>query len=184
MTWEKTIKQETITEEEARKVIEKDNESFDWLAAHKGFFAPELPFSKPIHVGSIIIWPPADIHPNAQIGEGTVIGRFTNITGPVKIGAKCRIQGFNFIPSGVELGDNCFIGPHACFTNMRYPSVYGFNKQYERTVIGDRVIIGAGAIILPVNICDDAFIGAGAVVTKDIVSRETVIGIPAERRTV
>ena len=36
------------------------------------------------------------------------------------------------------------------------------------TKIGNNVIIGSNASILPVSICDHAIIGAGSVVTKNI----------------
>jgi maltose O-acetyltransferase len=46
--------------------------------------------------------------------------------------------------------------------------------------IGDRVFIGAGAIILPgVTIGDDVVIGAGSVVAKDVPSDSVAVGSPA-----
>jgi serine O-acetyltransferase len=50
----------------------------------------------------------------------------------------------------------------------------------RRTVIGDRVRIGAGTIIIgPLTIGERAVIGAGAVVTHDVPARETWAGNPA-----
>ena len=54
----------------------------------------------------------------------------------------------------------------------------------ERVVIGNRVIIGVNAVILPranqgLSIGDDVLIGAGAIVTKDIPDRAIVAGTPA-----
>lgn len=47
-------------------------------------------------------------------------------------------------------------------------------------VIGDRVSIGAGAIVLgPITIGDDAIIGAGAVVVDDVPAGATAVGNPA-----
>ena len=46
--------------------------------------------------------------------------------------------------------------------------------------IGNRVSIGAGAVIIgEINIGDDATIGAGAVVTKDVAVGSRVGGVPA-----
>jgi serine O-acetyltransferase/putative colanic acid biosynthesis acetyltransferase WcaB len=47
-------------------------------------------------------------------------------------------------------------------------------------VIGDRVELGAGAIVIGgISIGDDARIGAGAVVTKDVPAGATAVGNPA-----
>jgi serine O-acetyltransferase len=52
----------------------------------------------------------------------------------------------------------------------------------RRTVIGDRVRVGAGAVIIgPLTIGERAEIGAGAVVTSDVPARETWAGNPAQR---
>ena len=53
-----------------------------------------------------------------------------------------------------------------------------------KVVIGDDVVIGAGAIIVArpdtgLTIGDGARIGAGAVVTKDVPGHTTVAGVPA-----
>ena len=49
------------------------------------------------------------------------------------------------------------------------------------TTIGDNVLIGSNATILPVDICSNVTIGAGAVVTKDITQPGTYVGNPARR---
>ena len=51
--------------------------------------------------------------------------------------------------------------------------------KIQKTMIEDKVVIGAGALIMPgVTIYKGAFIGAGAVITKDVKAGETVIGNP------
>ncbi|MFX0194542.1 MAG: acyltransferase [Candidatus Hodarchaeota archaeon] len=167
---------------EAIEIIEKDE--FDLLKFHKGYLCKgDLPFRIPIHKGSIVMWPPVDIHPNAKIGEHVVIGRYTNICGAVEIGEYTRIQGFCFIPDSVKIGEYVFVGPNVVFTNVKYPRVRN-NRMRIRdgiTVIEDDVRIGAGAIIGPgVRIGKGALIGMGAVVTKDVEPDTTVVGCPAK----
>jgi maltose O-acetyltransferase len=53
--------------------------------------------------------------------------------------------------------------------------------RIARVVIGDRVFVGAGAIILPGSrIGDDSIVGAGAVVRGDVPPGSMVIGNPAK----
>ena len=47
-------------------------------------------------------------------------------------------------------------------------------------VVGDRVLIGANAVILEgVSVGDGAVVAAGAVVTKDVPAHAVVAGVPA-----
>jgi serine O-acetyltransferase len=61
-------------------------------------------------------------------------------------------------------------------------------ESSSRIIIGDRVSIGAGAVIVSrtgegLVVCDDVTIGANAVVTRDIKLAGTYVGIPAKRVT-
>jgi serine O-acetyltransferase len=56
----------------------------------------------------------------------------------------------------------------------------GYDDRGGTPTIGDRVRIGAGAIVIgPITIGDDAVIGAGAVVVKDVPAATVVAGVPA-----
>jgi maltose O-acetyltransferase len=55
------------------------------------------------------------------------------------------------------------------------------HTRIARVVIGDRVFVGVGAIILPgTRVGDDAIVGAGAVVRGDIPPGSMVVGNPAK----
>jgi acetyltransferase-like isoleucine patch superfamily enzyme len=53
-------------------------------------------------------------------------------------------------------------------------------KDWEDTVIGDNVVIGSNATILPCRIGRGASVGAGAVVTKDVPEGKAAAGNPAK----
>jgi len=99
----------------------------------------------------------------------------------------CRIQAFAFIPEGVTLEDNVFIGPHVCFSNDRFPraTVSGRPQQetdwkVEDTLVMEGASVGANATILcGITIGRNALIGAGSVVTKDVPPNVIVAGNPA-----
>lgn len=68
-------------------------------------------------------------------------------------------------PVGIVIGGKSKIGEH-CIIRQNV-TIGQVREQYP--VIGDRVEVGAGAIILGgITIGDDAVIGAGAVVTRDV----------------
>ena len=113
-----------------------------------------------------------------KIGKGTRIGSFCDIGGI--IGKDCKIQSYVFIPPGVEIGDRVFIGPGVRFTNNKRPDLKKKDWKPEETFIEDNVVIGAGAIILPVRIGRGAIIGAGSVVLEDIMPYDVWVGVPAK----
>lgn len=126
--------------------------------------------------GSAAGLPPNPYNPHCwligepSIGEGTWIGAFTLIdgSGGLTIGSGCDIS------SGVHIYTHS--SARRCISGRRYPEV-----DRAPVVIGDRVFIGAGAIInMGVTIGDEAVVGAGAVVTSDVPARTVVAGVPAK----
>jgi len=179
---ENIIRSEMISTEGAARFIQ--NDMMGLHDCHKGFLSPaDYPFTKPLHYPiGIIMWPPVDIHPAAKIGNGVIIGRYTNICGNITIGENTRIQGFCFIPDCVEIGMRVFIGPGVIFTNVKYPSARHDRDRVRdgKIIVEDFASIGAGAVICPgVRIGFGALIGAGAIVTKDVLPETVVVGCPA-----
>jgi sugar O-acyltransferase (sialic acid O-acetyltransferase NeuD family) len=114
------------------------------------------------------------ISPFAKIGHFDVkMGKCINIMTGTIITNEVRIG------KGVLLNLNCTIGHNSTigeFTELS-PGVHISGNCH----IGNNVSIGTGAVILPkISIGDNSFIGAGSVVTKDIPSNVTVVGIPAK----
>lgn len=117
-----------------------------------------------------VIHQPSNLWGNPSIGEGCIIAAFVEIGKDVVIGRNCKIQAHSYIPPGVTIGDNVFIGPHVCFTNDKYPKVGGWsNTRLMPTIVENDVSIGANATILcGVTLGQGCMIGMGTVVTKDI----------------
>lgn len=115
---------------------------------------------------------------NAKIGKDCIIGSHSEIWG--KIGNNCKIEYGVFIPAGVTLEDDVFIGPHACFTNDRFPRATG-EWKLSKTLVKKGASIGANATIrCGVTIGEGAMVGCGAVVTKDVQPWTVVVKNPAK----
>jgi acetyltransferase-like isoleucine patch superfamily enzyme len=121
-----------------------------------------------------------------EIGDDCFVGPFTEIQKTVRIAARTRVQSHAFICELVSIGEDCFVGHGVMFVNDTFSTggpAGGRKELWRATTIGNRVSIGSGATILPVNICDDVVIGAGAVVTKDIMVAGSYAGNPARLLT-
>lgn len=116
---------------------------------------------------------------DCKIGFNTKIGAFVEIGAGVVVGKQCKIQSHAFIPSGISIGDNVFIGPGVIFCNTKHPMK---DENCLETYVHDNVVIGAGCTILPGLILGrNSMIGAGSVVTKDVPAGETWYGNPAKQ---
>ena len=121
------------------------------------------------------------------IGDNTRIASFVEIGRNVRIGKNCKIEAFAFIPEGVVIEDNVFVGPHACFTNDRLPRAASADGplseaewSVEKTIVKSGASIGANATILcGITIGHNSLIGAGSTVTKNVADDTTVVGNPA-----
>jgi serine O-acetyltransferase len=86
-------------------------------------------------------------------------------------GGMCSYHGFATIIIARSIGEDCLFAQQV---------TVGYDDRDGSPAIGDRVRIGAGAIVIgPITIGDDAVIGAGAVVVKDVAPGTVVGGVPA-----
>lgn len=123
---------------------------------------------------------------NMQIGDATIINMGARIykSSGITIGDDCVI-GENIILDGrapLTIGDHVDIASEVMIYNSEHDIHDATFKAIEAPVkIGDYVFIGPRAIILPgVTIGDRAVVGAGAVVTKDVPEGAIVGGVPAK----
>ncbi|QJW98066.1 serine O-acetyltransferase [Frigoriglobus tundricola] len=80
------------------------------------------------------------------------------------------------VGSGCVVGRNCTIAHNVTIGHAGGRSRSGAGNP----VIGDRVYIGPGAILIgPITVGDDALIGAGAVVVKSVPPGGVAVGNPA-----
>jgi acetyltransferase-like isoleucine patch superfamily enzyme len=123
-----------------------------------------------------------------RIGDGSRIGPFVEIQRGAVVGARCKIQSHSFVCTGVEIGDEVFVGHGVMFVNDKRPraTTAAGTLQSEAdwellpTVVRTRASIGSGAVILGgLTIGEGALVGAGAVVTRDVASGAVVAGSPA-----
>jgi acetyltransferase-like isoleucine patch superfamily enzyme len=130
---------------------------------------------------NVYLHPTANVY-RATIGDDTKVAAFVEIGGS-SIGARCKVQAHAFIPPGVVIDDEVFVGPGVRFTNDPYPKATG-NWTAVRTRVERGASIGAGAIILPgVTVGAGAQVGAGSVVTSSVPPGECVAGNPARTTT-
>jgi UDP-2-acetamido-3-amino-2,3-dideoxy-glucuronate N-acetyltransferase len=124
---------------------------------------------------------PSVVVDGAQIGRDTVIGVFCFVADGAVIGAGTRIQSHTSVWSGVDLGEDVFVGPGAQFTNVRHPrAAFRRGPSWDRTVVENGATIGAQAVLVaPVRVGRFAVVAAGAVVTRDVPEHAVVAGNPA-----
>lgn len=125
------------------------------------------------------IWAFAHVMAGAVIGRDCNICDHTFVEGDVIIGDRVTLKSGVFLWDGLRVEDDVFIGPQATFTNDRFPrSKQPFDEVV--TTLRRGASIGAGAILLPgVTIGERAMVGAGAVVTRDVPADVVVLGNPA-----
>lgn len=109
---------------------------------------------------------------------GAVVSKFAEISEGAFLAARCIVAPDAIVGSGAILNHGCIVD-HECrvgaFAHIAPNATLGGCVR-----VGDRVLVGAGANILPgVSVGDDAVIGAGAVVTCDVAVGATVSGVPA-----
>lgn len=122
------------------------------------------------------------VREDCRIGSRCVIGSFCDIQWGCLIGNDVRIFNQTQIAGGSVIGDGTFIGPGVQSANHRRVDLDNYDNPPEgrcAPIIGSRVMIGAGALLKPgITIGDGAVIAMGALVTRDVLPGQFIIGPP------
>jgi len=115
-----------------------------------------------------------------QMGCRFLHGRKVHLGQRNVINFGCMFDGRKF---HIRTGHDVSIGPNATILTLGHdPQSPDMADRGGDVVIGNRVWIGYGALILPgLKIGDGAVVGAGAVVTKDVEAFAIVAGNPARK---
>jgi sugar O-acyltransferase (sialic acid O-acetyltransferase NeuD family) len=114
-----------------------------------------------------IVHPGTWISPSAAIAPGVYVGAFAVINATAIIGIGTIVNTGAIVEHGVRVGSYVHCAPRSTLAGL--------------AEVGDRTLIGAGAVVLPfVKVGSDSIVGAGAIVHRDVDPRTTVVGIPAK----
>ena len=112
-----------------------------------------------------IVKPDLYLAPEVEVGRGCFIGAYCICEG-AKIGNFVNIMG-SMVGGESEIGD--------------YSTTLGFANIAAGGKLGKRVYVGSQAVILGVNVEDDAFVCVGSIVIRKVKTGTKVFGNPAKR---
>lgn len=132
---------------------------YSWYSVARKCYLKHIPLvPQIIKVLIRILWGGGVVPYQCQIGKGTV---------------------FAYQALGVVLHKRAVLG-EGCRIQQNV-TIGGTSGKEDVPVLGNRVQVGAGAMVLgPIHVGDNAIIGANAVVTKDIPANAVVAGVPAK----
>lgn len=106
------------------------------------------------------------LSPQAHVSDGVQLLAYSIVAAGASVGRVCILNHGALLDHESVLGAGSHLAPRATVCGC--------------VTIGERVMIGAGAVVLPyLNVGHDVVIGAGAVVTRDVPPFAVVAGNPA-----
>lgn len=126
------------------------------------------------------IWQNCIVQGDVVIGDGCNIGANVFVENTVRIGDNVKIKNNVVLYAGVVVENDVFLGPSCVFTNVINPRAFISRKnEFKKTLIKKGATVGANATIVCGNtIGEYAMVGAGAVVIRDVLDYEVIVGNP------
>lgn len=116
--------------------------------------------------GAVLVHSSAEISPDAEVGEGSVVCQGVFVGSLAKVGKNC------YLSRNASVGHDAAVGDH---TRLGVNAFVG-----GHTVIGTNAFIGAGALLRDrIRIGASSVVALGAAVFEDVPDCVTVIGNPA-----
>lgn len=132
-------------------------------AVRKKIFEKYADFDYPV-----LIHPTANIGIETKIGKGTVVMPMAVINACTEIGEFSVINSCAVVEHDCKIGDFTLIAPNATICGT--------------VTVGSQAWLGAGCVInQTIKICNGVTVGSGAVVTKDITEQGTFVGVPVTK---
>jgi bifunctional UDP-N-acetylglucosamine pyrophosphorylase / glucosamine-1-phosphate N-acetyltransferase len=114
------------------------------------------------------IGPFARLRPGASLGPGAKVGNFVEIKN-AELGPGAKVNHLTYL-GDATIGAKANIGAGTITCNYD-----GFGKH--RTVVGEGAFIGSNsALVAPVTIGPNAYIGSGSVITRDVPAEALAVG--------
>lgn len=124
----------------------------------------------------------ASIREGCRIGRDCLISRYVTINYDTVVGDRTKIMDLTHLTGNCRIGSDAFISIAVGTTNDNSPLLVDGNVELRARgpIVEDGAMVGGGATLLPgVNIAARAVVAAGSVVTKDVLPRTMVAGVPA-----
>jgi acetyltransferase-like isoleucine patch superfamily enzyme len=131
----------------------------------------------------------ASIREGCRIGELCVVGRYVTLNYNTLLGSRVKVMDHSWLAGNMRVGNDVFISGGVLTSNDHMIRSREYDEgqlqvprqgPLQGPLIGDRVIIGVGAQLLPgIVLGEGAVVGAGALVTRDVAPYDLVMGIPA-----
>ncbi len=119
------------------------------------------------------IGPFAHLRPASDIGEDAKVGNFVEIK-KTSLGTGSKASHLSYL-GDAQIGAGCNIGAGTITCNYD-------GKNKHQTTLGDGVFIGSNsALVAPLNLANEAYVGAGSTITNDVPAESLAVARGRQR---